>query len=125
MTPFGAVQSSIANDSITPQAPPPTAGTATTDPLGNEQTFLQLLVAQLQYQDPTQPVSGTEFVTQLAQFSDLEQQIGSHQDLDSILQVMTTPAATPAATATPTTPASSTTSPNSSAGSATAPTTNP
>jgi flagellar basal-body rod modification protein FlgD len=115
MTPFGAVQNSITNNSITPTAPQPATSTATTDPLGNEQTFLQLLVAQLQYQDPTQPVSGTEFVTQLAQFSDLEQQIGSHQDLDSILQVITTPPPAPAATATPTTPASSTTPPNSSA----------
>jgi flagellar basal-body rod modification protein FlgD len=123
MTPFGAVQNSITNDSITPTAPQPTTSTATTDPLGNEQTFLQLLVAQLQYQDPTQPVSGTEFVTQLAQFSDLEQQIGSHQDLNSILQVMTTPATTTNTTAT-TAPASSTT-PDSGATTATAATTTP
>src|SRR5580692_10872642 len=102
MTPFGAVQSSVTNDSITPTTPQPAAAAPTTDPLGNEQTFLQLLVAQLQYQDPMQPADGTQFVTQLAQFSDLEQQIGSHQDLDSILQVMTTPAATPDTTATAT-----------------------
>ena len=88
MTPFGTVQSSIANT-----VPPPTAQTSpttgSTSSLGNEQTFLQLLVAQLKYQDPLQPQDGTQFVTQLAQFSDLEQQIGSHQDLDAIKQLLT------------------------------------
>jgi flagellar basal-body rod modification protein FlgD len=107
MTPFGSVQSSMANDSITSTAPPPTPSAATTDPLGDEQTFLTLLVAQIKYQDPTQPADATTFVTQLAQFSDLEQQIGSHSDLDAIKLDLTPPAA--AATTTPTTPAGSTT----------------
>ena len=35
--------------------------------------FLQLLVAQMQYQDPLNPNTDTEFVAQLAQFSSLEQ----------------------------------------------------
>lgn len=35
--------------------------------------FLQLLVTQLQYQDPTNPMDDTEMVTQLAQFSELEE----------------------------------------------------
>jgi flagellar basal-body rod modification protein FlgD len=52
--------------------------------LGNENTFLQLLVAQLKNQDPSQPQDGTQFVSQLAQFSDLEQNIGMKSDLDSI-----------------------------------------
>jgi len=43
-----------------------------------------LLVAQLQYQDPTQPVDGTTFVTQLATFSDLQANMGSKTDLDAI-----------------------------------------
>jgi flagellar basal-body rod modification protein FlgD len=107
MTPFGAVQSSITNDSITPTAPPPTpSAAATTDPLGDEETFLTLLVAQIKYQDPTQPADATTFVTQLAQFSDLEQQIGSHSDLDAIKLDLTPPAA--AATTTPSTQAGST-----------------
>ena len=35
--------------------------------------FLQLLAAQMQYQNPLEPVSDTQFVAQLAQFSSLEQ----------------------------------------------------
>ena len=60
------------------------SATDPTDALGNENTFLQLLVAQLQNQDPSQPQDGTQFVTQLAQFSTLEQNIGMKTDLDSI-----------------------------------------
>jgi flagellar basal-body rod modification protein FlgD len=54
------------------------------DQLANESTFLQLLVAQLKNQNPSQPMDGTTFVTQLAQFSDLEQNLAMRQDLDSI-----------------------------------------
>lgn len=104
MTPFGAVQSSITNNSVDPKVSPQPAGAAAAGNLGNEQTFLQLLVAQLQYQDPLQPTDGTQFVTQLAQFSDLEQQIGSHQDLDAIKQILTAP---PTAATTPATPGAS------------------
>lgn len=41
--------------------------------LATEQTFLTLLVAQLSNQDPLQPAQGTDFVTQLAQFAQVEQ----------------------------------------------------
>jgi flagellar basal-body rod modification protein FlgD len=34
--------------------------------------FLKLLVAQLKYQDPTNPASGTEFLAQTAQFTMVE-----------------------------------------------------
>mgnify|MGYP001019378606 CR=1 FL=1 len=37
------------------------------------ETFLKLLVAQLQYQDPLEPQTDTQFVTQLAQMTSLEQ----------------------------------------------------
>lgn len=41
------------------------------DPLGRDM-FLQLLVTQLQHQDPMQPQENGEFLAQLAQFSSLE-----------------------------------------------------
>ena len=55
-----------------------------TNSLGNENTFLQLLVAQIQNQDPTQPIDSTTFLTQLASFSQLEQLIGIRQDVGQL-----------------------------------------
>lgn len=39
----------------------------------DKDAFLQLLVAQMQYQDPLQPTSNTEYMSQLAQFSTVEE----------------------------------------------------
>jgi len=55
-----------------------------TDPLANQSTFLKLLVSQLKNQNPASPMDGTTFVTQLAQFSSLEQSLAMRQDLDSM-----------------------------------------
>lgn len=46
--------------------------------------FLQLLVAQLQNQDPTNPTDPTQFVAQLAQFSTVEQLTQSNSTLDTM-----------------------------------------
>jgi len=51
------------------------------DGLANENTFLQLLVAQIKNQDPLQPADSIQFLSQLAQFSQLEQLIGIRQEL--------------------------------------------
>ena len=47
--------------------------------------FLQLLIAQLKNQDPTQPTDSTQFVSQLASFSAVEQQVQTNAKLDSLL----------------------------------------
>jgi flagellar basal-body rod modification protein FlgD len=52
--------------------------------LSSPSAFLQLLVAQLKNQDPTQPVDPTTFVTQLAEYNDVEENLGTRQDLDAI-----------------------------------------
>lgn len=53
------------------------------DPLGRD-AFLNLLITQLQHQDPTQPQADGEFLAQLAQFSTLEQLEQMNQKLDTI-----------------------------------------
>lgn len=47
--------------------------------------FLQLLVTQLKNQDPTAPVDSTQYMAQLATFSQVEQQMQSNTKLDSLL----------------------------------------
>jgi flagellar basal-body rod modification protein FlgD len=49
----------------------------------SQQVFLQLLVSQLQNQDPLNPTDSTQFVTELAQFSQLEQTIAIRGDIES------------------------------------------
>jgi flagellar basal-body rod modification protein FlgD len=46
--------------------------------------FMQLLVAQLENQDPMNPADGTQFVTQLAQLQQLEQSVDTGQDVADI-----------------------------------------
>ena len=67
----------------TQSSPQPSA--PSTDPMATEQTFLQLLVAQLKNQDPSTPADPTQFVTQLAQFTSLEQSTQQTSDLNAIL----------------------------------------
>jgi flagellar basal-body rod modification protein FlgD len=65
--------------------------------LADQNVFLQLLVAQLKYQDPSSPADGTTFVTQLAQFSELSNTTQSTSDLDNINALLTANAAAVAA----------------------------
>jgi len=71
------------NVSPTQNVPETEPAEAQTRKPGREE-FLNLLVAQLQHQDPLQPMDGTEFVTQLAQFSSVEQLVGINQRLGLI-----------------------------------------
>ncbi|QBK30505.1 flagellar hook assembly protein FlgD [Roseitalea porphyridii] len=49
--------------------------------------FLKLLVAQMQNQDPTQPMSDTEYIAQLASFSNVEQSTKLNDKLDYLIQM--------------------------------------
>ncbi len=54
------------------------------DPLGRN-AFLTMMLAQLKHQDPLNPLDGTDFSAQLAQFSSLEQMFHMNDNLGSIL----------------------------------------
>jgi len=60
------------------------AATAGDDALANKEVFLKLLVAQLQNQNPLNPSDPIQFLSQLTQFSNLEQTLGMRQNLDAI-----------------------------------------
>lgn len=47
-------------------------------------SFLTLLTAQLQNQDPLEPIANHEFVAQLAQFSSLEQLVGMQDTMEAV-----------------------------------------
>lgn len=46
--------------------------------------FLTLLTAQIQYQDPLEPMDSTQFVTQLAQLSQVEQAVATNTNLENL-----------------------------------------
>jgi len=96
--------SAVNPTSSTPTTNPASASSASSgvNSLANENVFLQLLVAQLQYQDPTQPADGTQFVTQLAEFTNVSNTTTMASDLGTMnnnLSTITTDvgALTPAA----------------------------
>lgn len=65
--------------------------TGTSNPLaslsGNFQMFLSLLTTQLQNQDPSSPMSSSQFTTELVQFAGVEQQINTNTNLGQLIQL--------------------------------------
>ncbi len=51
----------------------------------NYNDFLKLMVAQLRNQDPLNPTDSTEYMSQIAQFSSVEQGINTNAKLDQLL----------------------------------------
>jgi flagellar basal-body rod modification protein FlgD len=74
----------VSNTSGAGTAPESTTGAAAKQSEISKDAFLQLLVAQVKNQDPLNPTDGVQFLTQLAQFSQLEQMIGMRADLGDI-----------------------------------------
>ena len=60
------------------------SGAAASATVGYNQ-FLQLLVAELSHQDPTSPADPTQYMSQLASFSSVEQQVQTNSTLDALL----------------------------------------
>ncbi len=63
--------------------------------------FLQLLIAQIQNQDPLSPMDPTQFVSQLAQFSEMEQTLAMRKTLEGIHGLLQAEAALAEARAAP------------------------
>jgi flagellar hook assembly protein FlgD len=66
--------------------------TPSTTDIASKDQFLKLLVAQLQNQDPLNPMQGDAFVAQLATFSSLEQLVSIN---DNIKKLVGAPVLTP------------------------------
>jgi len=64
------------------------AGSAYADTDMDEQTFLKLFTTQLQYQDPLEPQDASDFVAQLAQFSELEELIDINSGMEALYVAM-------------------------------------
>ena len=78
-----------ANNAQAAQAAQSTQSSQIASALGNksgldQNAFLKLLVAQMKNQDPLKPMDNTDFVAQLAQFSNLEQVMGINSRLDTL-----------------------------------------
>jgi flagellar basal-body rod modification protein FlgD len=67
----------------------PTSSSAASSPTTVDYTtFLTILMAELKNQDPTKPADPTQMVSQMASFSQVEQQIKSNSKLDALLSSM-------------------------------------
>lgn len=104
--PVSSSQAASSGSSAAASASPSTAG------LADQSTFLTLLVTQLQNQDPLNPADSTQFVTQLAQFSQLEDLQNINKNVITIsngLTAATTPASTSTAASSGATPSTAAT----------------
>ncbi len=63
-----------------------TSSTTTTSSSGVDyNTFLQLLIAEMKNQDPTNPMDTSQYMSQFAQLSSVEQAMQTNTKLDSLL----------------------------------------
>jgi flagellar basal-body rod modification protein FlgD len=80
---------------MTPVSTTPASASSTTNPSVNPLTslssnfgdFLNLLMTQLQNQDPTSPMDANSFTSELVEFSSVEQQINTNTSLTQLIQL--------------------------------------
>src|SRR3954451_2320147 len=60
--------------------------TSTSKTAVDYQSFLKLLIAEMKNQDPTKPMDSTQYVAQLATFSQVEQSVQTNTKLEQIMQ---------------------------------------
>ena len=75
-----SIEATRATPSNNPYSGIPTTGNSA----ATKENFLQLLVAQIKHQNPLNPSDGAEFLSQLSQFTEMEQMLGMRQDLQAI-----------------------------------------
>ena len=73
--------------SVTPASAGAAQGTTKENP---KETFMKLLVAQLEHQNPLSPMDNTQFTQQLAQFTSLEQLQSMNANLSALMNAQTT-----------------------------------
>jgi flagellar basal-body rod modification protein FlgD len=61
------------------------ATSSTASPTVDYNGFLQLLIAQMKTQDPTNPTDSTEYMSQLAQLSSVQEAVQTNAKLDTLL----------------------------------------
>jgi flagellar basal-body rod modification protein FlgD len=79
--------STTAPASVTPASTGAAQGTTKESP---KETFMKLLVAQLEHQNPLSPMDNTQFTQQLAQFTSLEQLQSMNANLSALMNAQTT-----------------------------------
>jgi flagellar basal-body rod modification protein FlgD len=75
------------NPAATGAAATGTSDSATQQLTGNMDTFLQLLTTQLQNQDPMNPMDSDQFTQQLVEYSQVEQQINTNTNLQTLISL--------------------------------------
>lgn len=78
----------VVNTTIPAENVRQTTTTQKTDTLGYD-AFLQLLIAQMKNQDPTEPLDASQYLSQLASFSNVEQSVKTNAKLDALLSSFT------------------------------------
>ncbi len=93
MTPLARMQAANQPVSTNPSAPTSSAGSTnslTTQAANSaENTFISLLVTELQAQDPTQPMDPTQMVGQMFSMNQLQQLIDINQTLNAAFPAAT------------------------------------